>query len=170
MRGKTKNVLKLKKYKIKWQQYIAGVYLIALISLIYQYILGKNASLLFGCSLYFLFGSAFFFSGIYANVEDNQYGILFLFTHALPGFLIMIATLLVSLFINPIISDTNPIILITILALIVVSSILGFVYEIIYRTDSKFKEKKNAVFIPLIFFGIAVLLAGILPFIVDKLR
>ena len=70
---------------------------------------------------------------------------------------------------EPMLTDGNTEKLKFYLYVIAVFTICGFGSAIIYNISDKFKQKQYTVFLPISFLTIAFILAGILPFIVNKL-
>ena len=161
-----------KKNSFYYRLYMIGIMLIALIDFIYQL---KLFGLL--AFLYFIYGSSFFFGGLYACMSDRKHGIVLLFTHGFIGYLLMMSTFplckVSKLEINntaAILSDISPSIIIMKIIwviLIIIISIIGFAYEIKYNSNDTFRKKKHAMFVPISFFTVAFFLASILPIIMD---
>ena len=118
-----------------------------------------------GYMMYF-FGLLFFFAGIFIGLFVKVFGIVFLFTHGLTGFVVMINSMLAKgneffnidiILKNPLLRDGQSF-LKTYLLIILVVIILAFISVILYNTLSIIKNKKYSIVIPFALFLIALLM------------
>ena len=150
-----------KKKKIYMTIFDFGIVIMGIICLICQ----KNAGMIGG----FLLGALFFFTGLFFGLLIKYGGIIFLFSHGGLGYVFMIQSLMGDIISEPMLTDGNTEKLKFYLYVIAVFTICGFGSAIIYNLSDKFKQKQYTVFLPISFLTIAFILAGILPFIVNKL-
>ena len=119
---------------------------------------------------FFIFGCIFFFSGFFIGMYVKYFGLIFLFSHGGSGFFIIMAALLGNFNSdNPLLTDVNPDKIKYYLYTIATLTIVGFISVILYNVSEKFKSKTFAIFIPTTALTIAILLAAILPNMIDKL-
>lgn len=118
-----------------------------------------------GYMMYF-FGLLFFFAGIFIGLFGKVFGIVFLFTHGLTGFVIMINSMLAKgneffnidiILKNPLLRDGQSF-LKTYLLIILVVIIIAFISVILYNTLNTVKNKKYSIVIPFALFFIALIM------------
>ena len=121
-----------------------------------------------GFGLYF-FGMAFFFSGLFVGMFIKYFGLIFLFSHGLTGFVFMINTMLgstfsemndtsiISLLNSPVLQD-KPTHLMTYLILLLAIIVMAFLSAIAHNIFEVLRDKRYFKTIPFILFFTALLM------------
>lgn len=133
--------------------------LLIAISLIITALIG-----IFNSSIYsvYFFGLIFFIAGILISIYVRGFGLIFLFSHGMSGYAIMMGSLLSSLADNPILKD-NPKNIYAYIFIIVTISIIGVIMSFIFNILGKEKIKRPLIILPLALYNIALFMAAILP-------
>ena len=108
----------------------------------------------------YLGGFVFFASGLLIGLFIEKFGLIFLFSHGMTGLGLMLGSELFGVITSPFISDA-PIYIYILLGIILLLVILGLITAILYNLSDALKSNEYFVFIPLILFGIAILIAVI---------
>ena len=108
----------------------------------------------------YLGGFVFFVSGLLIGLYIEKFGLIFLFSHGMTGLGLMLGSELFGVITSPFISDA-PIYIYILLGIILLLVILGLITAILYNLSDALKDNEYFVFIPLILFGIAILIAVI---------
>ena len=108
----------------------------------------------------YLGGFVFFVSGLLIGLYIEKFGLIFLFSHGMTGLGLMLGSELFGVITSPFISDA-PIYIYILLGIIFLLVILGLITAILYNLSDALKDNEYFVFIPLILFGIAILIAVI---------
>lgn len=103
----------------------------------------------------------FFAAGSLICLKEKGFGIIFMFSHGFTGLGIMMAGLIGGLISSPLMGDA-PIYILIFLVIIALLILAAMVLIILYNLSDILKAKRNFIFIPLILFGTAILLALIL--------
>ena len=111
--------------------------------------------------LFYLFGLIFFATGSLIGLYLKGFGLIFFFSHGMTGLGFMMAGMLGELITNPFMSDA-PIYVYCILGLIVFLIVLAIISSILFNLSDRLKKRKNFIFVPLLLFGAAILIAVML--------
>ena len=103
----------------------------------------------------------FFIGGLLIGLFIEKFGLIFLFSHGMTGLGLMLGIELSGLLTSPFISDA-PIYIYISLGIILLLIILGLITTILYNLSDALKDNEYFIFIPLILFGIALLIAVII--------
>ena len=117
----------------------------------------------------FILGSLFFYFGLFIGMYLKYFGLIFLFSHSIGGYFFMMNALIGKYFSNPTLTDGNTKNLLFYLYMIAIITIVGFIVTTIYNVNDKYKKRKETTLLPLGFLSIAIFLAELIPFIIDKL-
>lgn len=109
----------------------------------------------------YLGGLVFFIGGLLIGLFIEKFGLIFLFSHGMTGLGLMLGVELSGLLTSPFISDA-PIYIYISLGIILLLIILGLITTILYNLSDALKDNEYFIFIPLILFGIALLIAVII--------
>jgi hypothetical protein len=109
----------------------------------------------------YLGGLVFFIGGLLIGLFIEKFGLIFLFSHGMTGLGLMLGIELSGLLTSPFISDA-PIYIYISLGIILLLIILGLITTILYNLSDALKDNEYFIFIPLILFGIALLIAVII--------
>ena len=111
-------------------------------------------------SIYF-FGFVFFTSGICIGLFVKGFGLIFLFSHGITGFYIIMASTLGALISSPIMSDP-PFYIYPCLAVIVLIFLIAIILTIIFNLKDELRENKKFALVPLTLFTVAIIISLVL--------
>lgn len=114
-------------------------------------------------AMYF-FGIVFFLAGYFVGLNVKRFGLIFLFSHGLTGFGLMVGSTLSELFKSSLFTD-NPTSLYVYLIISAIFLLIAIFKVIIYNLSDTLKLNKFSKVVPLILFTISVLMIKILPYI-----
>lgn len=109
----------------------------------------------------YFFGSVFFFAGLLIGLFTPFFGLIFLFSHGLTGFSLMINSLNENLS-SPIYSDASGYAYVILIGLMVSFALLGFIFTIIHNIKIN-KNNKYRLLLPFIFFFISLFIGALFP-------
>ena len=109
----------------------------------------------------YFFGSIFFFAGLFVGLFVPVFGLIFLFSHGLTGFSLMISALNENLS-SPIYSDASGYAYVILIVLMVIFALLGFIFTILHNTKIN-KDNKYRLLLPFIFFFISLFIGALFP-------
>ena len=109
----------------------------------------------------YFFGSVFFFAGLLIGLFTPFFGLIFLFSHGLTGFCLMINALNENLA-SPIYSDASGYAYVILISLMVSFALLGFIFTIIHNIKIN-KDNKYRLLLPFIFFFISLFIGALFP-------
>ena len=109
----------------------------------------------------YFFGSVFFFAGLLIGLFAPFFGLIFLFSHGLTGFSLMINALNENLA-SPVYSDASGYAYVILISLMVSFALLGFIFTIIHNIKIN-KDNKYRLLLPFIFFFISLFIAALFP-------
>ena len=123
-----------------------------------------------GSIMLYYFGLIFFIAGFLVGTskDGKGAGIIFLFSHGMTGYAMMIGSLIGPTLSTPAISDTGEYLSLY-LALGVLVIIIGIISSIIYNLSDKLKAKQRYPIIPLSIFALALVMGVIFPYIIKFL-
>ena len=109
----------------------------------------------------YICGMIFFIAGIMISIYERGFGLIFLFSHGMTGYGIMIGGLLYSLTDNPLLKD-NPSNIFAYISIIVVISVIAVIISSVFNLIGNDRVKKHLIILPLILYNIALFMAAIL--------
>ena len=109
----------------------------------------------------YLFGILFFIAGILISTHVRGFGLIFLFSHGISGYGVMMGALLSSITDNPLLKD-NPTNVVTYIGIIVVISVIAVIISSVFNLIGNDRVKKHLIILPLILYNIALFMAAIL--------
>lgn len=111
----------------------------------------------------YFFGCVFFFAGMLIGIFVKGFGIIFLFSHGMSGYGMMLSCFKERIF-NPLYSDVVSVAYIALIAVIAILSLCGLVFAIMNNLSFK-NTNKNLKLYPFIFFGGAILVCALFPYL-----
>ena len=111
----------------------------------------------------YFFGSVFFFAGLFIGLFVPIFGLIFLFSHGLTGFCIMMGSI-GERFTGPLYSDASGSGYFMLLGLAAILAICGFIFTILHNIGI-LKKHEYGVLIPFLFFLGCFLICALFPYL-----
>ncbi len=109
----------------------------------------------------YIFGMVFFIAGALVGAYVKGFGLFFLFSHGMTGLGLMIAGQIGELFSSSFLSDAPKEIYYWLVAIFLLI-LFAMIITILFNLSDSLREKRYFVFVPLILFGIAIVLTVLL--------
>ncbi len=109
----------------------------------------------------YLFGTVFFFAGIFIGLYVPYFGLVFLFSHGISGLVMMESTFLGNIINSPQMSD-NPIVMQALLGLNILILVVATVLVIIQNLSFSLKENKMFKLLPLSIYFVGIVMSGLI--------
>lgn len=107
-------------------------------------------------------GAIFFLSGIFLTLSDDNFNLIFLFSHGLIGICLMLYVTVYMILKSPAMSDlTNDIIMYLIISVAMIMT--GFITTALYNLNYRFRNYKYSLPIILLLFLIGILMIKFFP-------
>lgn len=116
----------------------------------------------------YYFGLIFFLAGYFVSTQAKGAGIIFLFSHGMTGLGLMIYFTLHDILESPLMKD-SPKNLLMYLGVVICIIVVATIITILRNLSETFKLKKYTSIIPLALYFIAILMAVLLPKIINYL-